>query len=200
MANRLQPTICARQNRDRPFHQARTEPADPTGEFKVKIDGSGAFRGQLRISRRSKGHLPTAGKRRPAPAPSRFTDFPAGFTEWRSPRPCNRTKRMTYRRGGYVTRRPNGRAGMASINYVVGDNWGSGFIGNMAVPGGDLGLHGWTVEFDASFAISDIWGAEIVSHVGNHYVVRNLDWNSNVPAGGQASFGFQATPGAGGTA
>ena len=89
---------------------------------------------------------------------------------------------------------------MASINYVVGDNWGSGFIGNMAVPGGDQGLHGWTVEFDASFAISDIWGAEIVSHVGNHYVIRNLDWNSNVPAGGQASFGFQATPGAGGTA
>jgi chitinase len=88
---------------------------------------------------------------------------------------------------------------MAGINYVVGDNWGSGFVGNMTVPGGDQGLHGWTVEFDASFAISNLWGAEIVSHVGNHYVIRNLDWNSTVPAGGQASFGFQATSGAGGT-
>ena len=88
---------------------------------------------------------------------------------------------------------------MASINYAVGDNWGSGFIGNMTVPGGELGLHGWTIEFDASFAISNIWGAEIVSHIGNHYVIRNLDWNANVSVGGQASFGFQATPGADGT-
>jgi hypothetical protein len=64
---------------------------------------------------------------------------------------------------------------MAGINYTVGNNWGSGFIGNMVVPGGGQGLHGWTIEFDASFAISSIWGAEIVSHVGNHYVIRNLD-------------------------
>jgi len=89
---------------------------------------------------------------------------------------------------------------MASINYTVGDNWGSGFVGNMTVPGGTQGLHGWTVEFDASFTISNIWGAEIVSHVGDHYVVRNVAWNSNVSAGGNATFGFQAAPGAGGTA
>src|SRR6478736_6334625 len=89
---------------------------------------------------------------------------------------------------------------MASINYAVGSNWGSGFIGNMTVPGGSQGLHGWTVEFDASFAISGIWGAEIVSHVGNHYVVRNVAWNSEVPASGNATFGFQATTGVDGTA
>ncbi|MDP1748666.1 MAG: Calx-beta domain-containing protein [Reyranella sp.] len=89
---------------------------------------------------------------------------------------------------------------MASVNYSVGDNWGSGFVGNMTVPGGTGGLHGWLIEFDASFAISNIWGAEIVSHVGNHYVIRNAAWNAEVPAGGQASFGFQATPGTGGTA
>ncbi len=58
---------------------------------------------------------------------------------------------------------------MATINYTVGDNWGSGFVGNITVPGGTSGLHGWTLEFDATFDISNIWGAEIVSHVGNHY-------------------------------
>ncbi len=89
---------------------------------------------------------------------------------------------------------------MASINYAVGDDWGTGFIGNMTVPGGAQGLQGWTIEFDASFAISNIWGAEIVSHVGTHYVISNADWNSTVPPGGQASFGFQATSGAGGNA
>jgi chitinase len=89
---------------------------------------------------------------------------------------------------------------MASINYAVTNNWGAGFIGNMTVPGGDHGLNGWTLAFDASFDISNIWGAEIVSHVGSHYIVRSLSWNSSVPAGGQVTFGFQATPGAGGAA
>ena len=87
-----------------------------------------------------------------------------------------------------------------AINYTVGDNWGSGFVGNMTVPGGSQGLQGgWTVAFDASFDITNLWGAEIVSHVGNHYVIRNAAWNATVPANGQASFGFQATPGSGGT-
>jgi chitodextrinase len=89
---------------------------------------------------------------------------------------------------------------MASLNYTVGDDWGTGFIGNMTVPGGAQGLQGWTIEFDASFAISNIWGAEIVSHVGTHYVIGNAAWNSTVPPGGQASFGFQAMSGAGGNA
>ena len=88
---------------------------------------------------------------------------------------------------------------MATINYTVGDNWGSGFVGNITVPGGTSGLHGWTLEFDATFDISNIWGAEIVTHVGNHYVIRNAAWTADVAAGGQASFGFEAKPGSGGT-
>ncbi|CAN5853373.1 hypothetical protein BH11PSE3_BH11PSE3_22930 [soil metagenome] len=86
-----------------------------------------------------------------------------------------------------------------AINYTVGENWGSGFVGNMTVPGGAQGVQGWTIAFDASFDISNIWGAEIASHVGNHYVIRNVAWNATVPANGQASFGFQASPGSGGT-
>ena len=89
---------------------------------------------------------------------------------------------------------------MASINYAVASNWGSGFTANMTVAAGSQALHGWTVEFEAAFDISNIWGAQIVSHVGNHYVLRNLDWNADVAAGGSASFGFQAASGSGGTA
>ena len=86
-----------------------------------------------------------------------------------------------------------------AINYTVGDNWGSGFTGSMTVPGGSQGLQGWTLEFDATFNITNIWNADIVSHVGNHYVIRSASWNANVAAGAQASFGFQATSGANGT-
>ena len=89
---------------------------------------------------------------------------------------------------------------MATVRYTVKDNWGSGFIGNMTVEGGTSGTRGWTVEFDAGFAITNIWGAEIVSHVGTHYVLRSASYNTNVPAGGSVTFGFQAAPGAtGGT-
>ena len=90
---------------------------------------------------------------------------------------------------------------MATVKYTVRDNWGSGFIGNMTVEGGTSGVHGWTIEFDAGFAITNIWGAEIVSRVGTHYVLRNASYNADVSAGGSVTFGFQATPGAtGGTA
>lgn len=87
---------------------------------------------------------------------------------------------------------------MAAVRYTVRDNWGSGFIGNMTVEGGSSGLHGWTVEFDAGFAITNIWGAEIVSRVGTHYVLRNAPYNADVSSGGSVTFGFQATPGASG--
>ena len=90
---------------------------------------------------------------------------------------------------------------MATVRYAVGNSWGSGFIGNMTVDGGTAGVHGWTVEFDAGFAITNIWGAEIVSHVGTHYVLRNAPYNANVSSGGSVTFGFQAATGTtGGTA
>lgn len=88
---------------------------------------------------------------------------------------------------------------MAAVDYLVKDDWGSGFVANMTIAAGAAGLHGWTVEFDAGFAISDIWGAEIVSHVGNHYVVRNAAWNADIAAGATVTLGFQATPSASGT-
>ena len=90
--------------------------------------------------------------------------------------------------------------GGLSLDYDIVSNWGSGFTASMAVGAGSAALNGWTVEFDASFNITSIWNATIVSHVGNHYVVRNADWNGNVAGGKETSFGFQATPGSGGTA
>ncbi len=58
---------------------------------------------------------------------------------------------------------------------------------------------GWTVEFDADFTITNIWNAQIVSHVGNHYVIKNMSYNGSVGAGKETAFGFQAKPGASGT-
>ncbi|WGD31100.1 Calx-beta domain-containing protein [Ancylobacter sp. WKF20] len=85
-------------------------------------------------------------------------------------------------------------AGGNSLAFAVTDNWGAGFTGAMTLKP-VAALNGWTVEFDASFDISNIWNAEIVSHVGDHYVIRNAAWNGKVAANGEVSFGFQASPG-----
>ena len=88
---------------------------------------------------------------------------------------------------------------MATVNYSIVNDWGAGFTAEMKVKTEDAGLDGWTVSFDAPFKISNIWNAEIVSHTGNHYVVRNAPWNSLVQPGQAVSFGFQADSGAAGT-
>ncbi|MDE1569445.1 Calx-beta domain-containing protein [Aquabacter sp. P-9] len=84
------------------------------------------------------------------------------------------------------------------VDYVVRDDWGAGFVADMKVEAGPGGLKGWTVEFDAAFTITNIWNAVIVSHVGNHYVIKNASWNGTLGAGKQAAFGFQANSGAAG--
>jgi len=81
-----------------------------------------------------------------------------------------------------------------SLTFAVKDNWGAGFVGAMTLKP-VASLNGWTVEFDSSFDITNIWNAEIVSHVGDHYVIRNASWNGKVAANGTVSFGFQASPG-----
>ncbi|MGE0224584.1 MAG: cellulase family glycosylhydrolase [Acetobacteraceae bacterium] len=84
----------------------------------------------------------------------------------------------------------------ASITFSDTDDWGSGFIGAVSLTNSGLAaLDGWVLEFDLPFAITSIWNASIVSHVGDHYVVRNADWNGTVAAGATVSFGFQAAGG-----
>ncbi|WP_454915973.1 Calx-beta domain-containing protein [Xanthobacter sediminis] len=90
---------------------------------------------------------------------------------------------------------PSGGAG--AVAFAVTDDWASGFVGTMTLTP-EASLHGWTVAFDAPFDITNIWNAEIVSHEGDHYVVRNAAWNGDVAGASAVTFGFQGTPGGGG--
>jgi aryl-phospho-beta-D-glucosidase BglC (GH1 family) len=81
------------------------------------------------------------------------------------------------------------------VTYSIANDWGAGFIGSLDILADANGLNGWTVTFDAGFQISNLWGAEIVSHVGSRYTLRNLSWNAALPANGTTSIGFQAAGG-----
>lgn len=83
-----------------------------------------------------------------------------------------------------------------SVTYSVTNDWGSGHNAAMTVTAGTTALTSWTVEFDSPAQITNIWNAQITSHIGTHYVVSSMSYNAKVAAGQSAAFGYQASPGA----
>ncbi|HEY2882237.1 MAG TPA: cellulose binding domain-containing protein [Pirellulales bacterium] len=80
-------------------------------------------------------------------------------------------------------------------DYVVTQNWGSGFQGQVKLTNQQTtAVANWTLEFDFGANITSIWDGKIVSHSGSHYTIANAGWNSTLAAGGQVSFGFVAAP------
>ncbi|GAY13895.1 cellulase family glycosylhydrolase [Mycobacterium sp. shizuoka-1] len=91
-------------------------------------------------------------------------------------------------------------AATPTVTYAVASDWGSGHTANLTVTAGSTALKGWTVEFDSTAQITNIWNGQITSHVGTHYVITNASYNGTVAAGASTTFGYQATPGALGAA
>ena len=82
------------------------------------------------------------------------------------------------------------------VTYNNRDDWGTGFVAGMAIINeGQEAINGWTLEFDFNHNITNIWNAEIVSHVGTRYVIRSASWNATISANGRVEFGFQGEPG-----
>jgi len=83
-----------------------------------------------------------------------------------------------------------------AVAFIKRSDWGTGFVADMTIKNtGTTTMNGWTLEFDLAADITNIWGAEIVSRVGNRYVIRAASWNSTIAPGGSITFGFQGTPG-----
>ncbi|UPY36670.1 Calx-beta domain-containing protein [Sediminicoccus sp. KRV36] len=77
-----------------------------------------------------------------------------------------------------------------TVNFRVAESWSGGFIGEMTVVNDAIALDGWTVAFDAAITIKNLWNAQVVSHVGDHYVIGNAAYNGNLGPLGTATFGF----------
>jgi len=81
-----------------------------------------------------------------------------------------------------------------AVDFNVANDWGSGFTANLSIANNSSsGVNGWTLEFEAPFEITNIWGAEIVSQEGNRYTIRNLSYNGTLAADGTVSFGFNGS-------
>jgi chitinase len=80
------------------------------------------------------------------------------------------------------------------VRLLKRSDWGSGYVMDGTIRNtGATSIQGWTLEFDLAADIVNIWGAEIVSHVGSHYVIRAAPWNNTILPGAEISFGFQVT-------
>lgn len=79
-----------------------------------------------------------------------------------------------------------------TVNATLRSAWDGGFVADFTVNATGSAANGWTVAFDAPFALTNVWNARIVSHVGTHYVLGNLDYNGTIAAGASIGFGFQA--------
>ena len=77
------------------------------------------------------------------------------------------------------------------IDFAITNNWGSGYQGEGKITNNETrSLNGWTIEFEFSGNITQIWDAEIVSQNGDNYVIKNAGYNGTISAGQEVSFGF----------
>jgi len=81
-----------------------------------------------------------------------------------------------------------------SVSYATVTDWGDSLEGKVKITNDESAttIKGWKVEFDYARNIDEIWDGVLVSHVGNHYVVQNESYNSNIGVGKTVSFGFTA--------
>jgi len=85
---------------------------------------------------------------------------------------------------------------ISQFQWEVTTDWGTGFQGALGfVNTSGVAFNDWRLEFDLTHDITSIWDAEVLSHVGNHYVIGPAGWNAQVQPGGTVSFGFVASPG-----
>ncbi|MBX9748047.1 MAG: cellulase family glycosylhydrolase [Roseococcus sp.] len=80
-----------------------------------------------------------------------------------------------------------------TASFRVTQGWNGGFLAEMTVLNDAIPLEGWTLSFDAPFQINKVWNAELVSHVGQTYVIRNAAWNADLGPIGSTSFGMDVT-------
>ena len=88
-----------------------------------------------------------------------------------------------------------GTATTASVQQSIRAQWNDGSTNDISITNTGTGTaNGWTIEFDADFDITTVWNADLISHTGNHYVIKSKAnfWNAKILPGKSisAAFGF----------
>ena len=91
-----------------------------------------------------------------------------------------------------------GAAAAATITFSDTSDWGAGENGQITIDNtGGPAIENWLLQFNFTGAITSIWDAAITSHNGTLYQVDGAAYDETIPADGELSFGFTASPGGG---
>lgn len=85
-----------------------------------------------------------------------------------------------------------------TITYKVTSDWKDAFNGEISITNNTSSkIEAWQLEFDFVHTVTSFWTAKLISHEGNHYTIKNDEWNSVIKAGETVRLGFEAKPGLG---
>jgi aryl-phospho-beta-D-glucosidase BglC (GH1 family) len=83
-----------------------------------------------------------------------------------------------------------------TATFSVTNDWGGGFQGQLTLANhGTSAIASWRLEFDFAAQLNSIWDAQLVSHVGNHYILSDAGYNATIAPGTSVSLGFTGAPG-----
>jgi chitin-binding protein len=91
-----------------------------------------------------------------------------------------------------VTTTPGSSPGTCTVAYTTPSVWSGGFTANVVVKNtGTSPVNGWSLAWDvpSGQSITSGWSAEI-SVASGKATAKNVGYNSSIPAGGTANFGF----------
>lgn len=79
------------------------------------------------------------------------------------------------------------------VEFKISSQWPGAFNGELILTNtGDEALENWTLKYDFDHDITNMWNAQIVSHEGNSYIIKNMGWNQDIAPGGSVHIGFGA--------
>ena len=95
---------------------------------------------------------------------------------------------------------PPSNGGSLTASMVVTSDWATGYCVDVHVHNaGSQPVSGWTVTIDAhTSTLTQAWNVT-ATRQGSRYAVTPVDWNRNIAPGSDASWGFCADKGAGGS-
>lgn len=77
------------------------------------------------------------------------------------------------------------------VTFRIDSRWETGYNATIVIENtGEETIENWCVSFPLEQSISNIWNASIEEDLDDFYVIKNLGWNQDIPAGGSVSFGF----------
>jgi hypothetical protein len=83
-----------------------------------------------------------------------------------------------------------------TFEFKKQSDWGQGFVGEVSLTNHAADdVKDWRVRFTLPQQIQSLWGAKILDHKGNVYILQPEDWDRQIRPGARITFGFQAAPG-----